>query len=73
MKDNTMLFTVTKEVEVEKIYMVVNPDKTYAGVPCVSIEEAVELAIQVEGRRIYEIDQYECEVDLERYIEIFGK
>lgn len=36
-------------------YVVLNPDGTYAGVPCESYEEARELAAQVEGRGIYEL------------------
>jgi hypothetical protein len=36
-------------------YAVINPDGTYAGVPCTSEEEARELAAQKEGRIIVEL------------------
>lgn len=36
-------------------YAVINPDGTYAGVPCTSEEEARELAAQKEGRVIVEL------------------
>ena len=35
------------------MYVVLNPDGTYAGVPCESYEEARELAAQKQGRGIY--------------------
>jgi hypothetical protein len=44
--------TVNKEV---LKYVVINPDGTYAGVPCTSEEEARELAAQKEGRIIVEL------------------
>ena len=36
-------------------YAVINPDGTYAGVPCTSYEEAKELAAQKEGRVVVEL------------------
>lgn len=38
-------------------YAVVNPDGTYAGVPCITFEEALQLAIQKEGRRIFALEE----------------
>lgn len=35
--------------------VVINPDGTYAGVPCESEEEARELANQKEGRKIFSV------------------
>ena len=37
------------------IYAVINPDGTYAGVPCESLEEAREMMAQKEGRWIAEL------------------
>jgi len=37
-------------------WIVINPDGSYAGAPCYSAEEARELAIQREGRRIFILD-----------------
>ena len=47
-------------------FCVINANGTYAGVPCVTYEEARELAAQQEGRRIFEIwleddDPDECD------------
>lgn len=36
-------------------FCVINANGTYAGMPCVTYEEARELAAQCEGRRIFEI------------------
>lgn len=36
-------------------FCVINANGTYAGIPCVTYEEARELAAQREGRRIFEI------------------
>ena len=44
------------------IWIVINPDSTYAGVPCLSWEEARELAAQKEGRRIFNVDPNEEDV-----------
>lgn len=44
------------------IWVVINPDGTYAGAPCVTWEEALELSSQREGRRIYIIDIREDDV-----------
>lgn len=38
-----------------ELYAVVNPDGTFAGVPCESWEEARELANAREGRKIFEM------------------
>lgn len=38
------------------LWFVINPDNTYAGIPCLSFEEARELANQKEGRKIFVID-----------------
>ena len=35
------------------MYCVINPDGTYAGVPCLSYEEARELMYAREGRKMY--------------------
>lgn len=37
-------------------WIVINKNGTYAGIPCLSWEEARELAVQEEGRRIFVID-----------------
>lgn len=46
-------------------YAVINPDGTFAGVPCLSYEEARELAYAsgVEGRKIYklELEDEDCD------------
>lgn len=44
------------------MWVVVNADGTYAGVPCLSWEEALELKAAGEGRRAYVIDVSECDV-----------
>lgn len=46
----------------DMIWIVINPNGTYAGVPCVSWEEARELAAQREGRRIFNLDPNEEDV-----------
>lgn len=38
-------------------YAVINPDGTYAGVPCIAFEEALQLALQREGRRIFAMSE----------------
>lgn len=38
-------------------YAVVNPDGTYAGVPCITFEEALQMAAQREGRRIFALEE----------------
>ena len=38
------------------IWIVINSDGTYAGVPCITWEEARELVAQKEGRRVFNID-----------------
>ena len=38
------------------IWIVINPDGTYAGVPCLTWKEARELVAQKEGRRVFNID-----------------
>ena len=38
------------------IWIVINLDGTYAGVPCITWEEARELVAQKEGRRVFNID-----------------
>lgn len=44
------------------IWIVIEKCGTYAGIPCLSYEEARELANQNEGRRIYVLDWKECDV-----------
>lgn len=44
------------------IWIVINPDGTYAGVPCLTWEEARDLAAQREGRRIFNLDPDEEDV-----------
>lgn len=39
----------------EYTYCVINPDGTYAGIPCLTYEEARELMNAREGRRIFEL------------------
>ena len=46
----------------DMIYVVINPDGTYAGAPCLTWEEARELAAQREGRRIFNLDPNEEDV-----------
>lgn len=46
----------------DMIWIVINPDSTYAGVPCLSWEEARELAAQKEGRRIFNVNPNEEDV-----------
>lgn len=46
-----------EEVETPK-YAVVNSNRTYAGKPCTSSEEAIELANQEDGRQVYELRKY---------------
>ena len=41
------------------LWIVLNPDGTYAGVPCESFEEARELYLAKEGRTIYKAEQTE--------------
>lgn len=38
------------------MWIVINPDGSYAGIPCLSYEEARELANQKEGRRVFILD-----------------
>ena len=40
------------------LWAVVKEDGTFAGVPCLSREEAKELAIQHEGSHIYAMDNW---------------
>lgn len=44
----------------DELYCVVKEDGTFAGVPCRSIEEAIELTAQHEGSKIFEmkLDNY---------------
>ncbi len=37
------------------LYCVINTDGTYAGIPCLTWEEARELASAAAGRRIYQL------------------
>ena len=46
----------------DMIWIVINPDGTYAGIPCLTWEEARELASQKEGRRIFNLDPNEEDV-----------
>lgn len=58
----------------DELYCVVKEDGTFAGVPCRSIEEAIELSGQHEGSMIYEMkldneslwdyDDYNCDDDV---------
>lgn len=58
----------------DELYCVVKEDGTFAGVPCRSIEEAIELSAQHEGSMIYEMkldneslwdyDDYNCDDDM---------
>lgn len=58
----------------DELYCVVKEDGTFAGVPCKSIEEAIELSGQHEGSMIYEMkldneslwdyDDYNCDDDV---------
>lgn len=43
-------------------WVVINENNTYAGSPCLSFEEARELANQKEGRKIYIIEKILDEV-----------
>ncbi len=54
----------------DELYCVVKEDGTFAGVPCRSIEEAIELSGQHEGSMIYEMKldneslwEYNCDDD----------
>ena len=57
----------------DELYCVVKENGTFAGVPCRSIEEAIELSGQHEGSMIYEMkldneslweyDDYNCDDD----------
>jgi len=57
----------------DELYCVVKEDGTFAGVPCRSIEEAIELSGQHEGSMIYEMkldneslweyEDYNCDDD----------
>lgn len=38
-------------------FCVINPDGTYAGIFCISQEEAREMAIQVPGRVVYSLTE----------------
>ncbi len=40
----------------DSFWVVLNPDGTYAGVPCESFEECRELVAAREGRIAYEVD-----------------
>lgn len=44
------------------IWIVINPDGTYAGVPCLTWEEARELVAQKKGRRVFNLDPNEEDV-----------
>lgn len=46
----------------DMIWVVINADGTYVGVPCLSFEEARELAVNGEGRRIFNLDPNEEDV-----------
>lgn len=39
----------------DKLWCVVKEDGTFAGVPCLSIEEAIELTANHEGSKIFEM------------------
>jgi hypothetical protein len=57
----------------DELYCVVKEDGTFAGVPCRSIEEAIELSGQHEGSKIFEMkldneslweyEDYNCDDD----------
>lgn len=58
----------------DELYCVVKEDGTFAGTPCRSIEEAIELSGQHEGSMIFEMkldneslwdyDDYNCDDDM---------
>jgi hypothetical protein len=54
-------------------YAVINPDGTYAGVPCTSLEEAQELVAQKEGRVIVKLDKVTSEALTEGGLGTLGK
>ena len=50
----------------DELYCVVKEDGTFAGIPCLTIEEAVELTAQHEGSKVFKmkLDKYElCEYE----------
>ena len=50
-------------------FCVINVNGTYAGIPCVTYEEARELAAQQEGRKIFEIWVEDDDNDEDDYFE----
>lgn len=50
-------------------FCVINANGTYAGMPCVTYEEARELAAQQEGRKIFEIWVEDDDNDEDDYFE----
>ncbi len=42
--------------QAKMLWIVLNPDGTYAGVPCLSWEEAREMVAQKEGRWVLNVD-----------------
>lgn len=48
--------------ELDMIWVVINSNGTYAGKPCISWEEAQELAAQCKGRRIFILNPSEEDV-----------
>ena len=73
-----MLASIDESVKVNNEtlrYAVINPDGTYAGVPCTSEEEARELAAQKDGRIIVElVELKKNSVTLEEGdLKVFGK
>lgn len=46
----------------DMIWIVINPDGTYAGTPCLTWEAARELVAQRKGRRVFNLDPNEEDV-----------
>ena len=68
--------TVTEGVEINNEileYAVINPDGTFAGVPCTSEEEARELAAQKEGRIIVKLNEADQDNLTEGGLGLLGK
>lgn len=68
--------TITEGVEINNEileYAVINPDGTFAGAPCVSLEEAQELAAQKEGRVIVKLDEADLDALTEGGLGLLGK
>lgn len=55
----------------DNLWAVIKADGTFAGAPCVSLEEATELANQHEGSHVYNLC-IEYDDDVERYPENYG-